>query len=280
MERRFWASTALVAPAFLILFLLFVLPFGHFFVISFWRTHLFEMEPAFTLDNYAAVGGYFDIILFTVFIGVVIGLLASALGFSLAYIIRFVAGRFGPPLLFVLLVTMFGGYLVKIYAWKTILGSSGILMSVVQALGIADQPEHWFIYNPGAVVVALTHFLLPLATLPIYAAMRGIDVETVEAARDLGANRFRTVLTIILPQCRQGLNVAVVFSFIVAAGDFVTPTFVGGPHAAMIGLFIHSQFAVRFNWPLGAAMAFTVLAAALLIIATVRFATDRLQPRW
>lgn len=280
MIDRFRSGAVLAVPAFFVLFALFALPFGLFFIISFWRTRLFNMEPAFTLENYLAVGSYADVIAFTIIIGLVIGLSVSVLGFSLAYVIRFVAGRWGPPLLFVLLVTMFGGYLVKIYAWKTILGSNGILMSVIQALGITDQPEHWFIYNPGAVVIALTHFLLPLATLPIYAAMRGIDEETIEAARDLGAGTLRTVSTVILPQCRQGLNVAIVFSFIVAAGDFVTPMFVGGPHAAMIGVFIHSQFAVRFNWPLGAAMAFTVLAVALAIIAIVHFASNRLQPRW
>jgi spermidine/putrescine transport system permease protein len=274
-------SALLVAPAFVVLVLLFLIPFGLFLVISFWRVRLFDLQPALTFDNYVeVVTSYIDIVVFTVLVGLAIGLAVSTLAFSLAYVIRFVAGSYGPPLLFALMVTMFGGYLVKIYAWKTILGSNGILMSILQTFGITDQPQHWFIYNPGAVVIALTHFLLPLATLPIYAAMRGIDSTTIEAARDLGASEWRSITSIILPQCQHGLVVAIVFSFIVAAGDFVTPTFVGGPHSAMIGLFIHSQFAVRFNWPLGAAMAFTVLIVAISIIAVVRLATSRLQPRW
>jgi spermidine/putrescine transport system permease protein len=280
MERTGFAHAALLLPASLVLSCLFIIPFGIFFIISFWTVSRFQLKADFTLQNYLGVINYADIIVFTVGIGLGIGLVVSVLAFSLAYVIRFAAGRLGPPLLFLLMVTMFGGYLVKIYAWKTILGSNGIIVSFLQRLGVADQPLQWFIYNPSAVIVALTHFLLPMATLPIYAAMRGIDSEAIEAARDLGASRLRIVTSIVLPQCRQGLVVAIVFSFIVAAGDFVTPTFVGGPHSAMIGIFIHSQFAVRFNWPLGAAMAFSVLAVGLLVIATVQLLASRLKPRW
>lgn len=272
---------ALALPSAVVLLGLFVAPFGVFFVISFWRSQFFEMVPAFTVENYVEVINiYYDIILMTFSIGLAISVIATTLAFSFAYIIRFEVGRYGPLLLFVVMVTMFGGYLVKLYAWKTILGTEGILTSALIALGIINEPLTLFIYNPGAVAIALVHFLFPFAILPIYSSLRGISDATVDAARDLGANGWQVLRGIILPQCRPGLLAALVFSFIISAGDFVTPTFVGGPHPSMIGVFIHSQFVVRFNWPLGAAMAFTVLLGGAAIILVLQILVSRLKPRW
>jgi ABC-type Fe3+ transport system permease subunit len=89
------------------------------------------------------------------------------------------------------LLTLFGGYLVKIYAWKAILGREGILNSALQTIGLIDEPLTIFIYNSGAVIATLTHFLLPLAVLPIYGSLRAVEDDLIEAARDLGARRQR-----------------------------------------------------------------------------------------
>ena len=100
--------------------------------------------------------------------------LCTGLGFVFAYAARFKAGRFGDRLLMATLITLFGGYLVKIYAWKSILGADGLLNQALMALGIIDQPLAFLIYSRGAVVIALVHFLLPFAILPIYAALRNV----------------------------------------------------------------------------------------------------------
>lgn len=250
---------------------LFIAPISFFFVISFWRIKRRRMVPDFTFDNYIKTfEEYFEVGVFTFVIALTIAVLTTVLAFGFAYVIRFKAGRFGPLLLFISLVTLFGGYLMKIYAWKTILGTDGILNSLLLIIGVISEPLTVFIYNPGSVIVTLVHFLLPLAILPIFASLRGVQDITLEAARDLGAPPWQVFLGVLLPQCRPGLLAAFAFSFLIAAGDYVTPRFLGGPHTSMIGNFIQSQFGLRFDWPLGAAMSFTILLVSLALVLIVR----------
>lgn len=274
-RRRLW----LLAPSTAIFLGLFVAPFGVLFVVSFWSKKLLRVVPDFTLKNYvAAVERYGDVALNTLGIAACTALATTVLAFLFAYVIRFKAGRYGDALLFVSLITLFGGYLVKVYAWKTILGKEGILNSALLALGAIDEPVGAFIYNAGAVIVALVHFLLPLALLPVYASMRNVADITLEAARDLGARPWRVVLGIVLPQCRAGMLAALVFTFLIAVGDYVTPQFLGGTTGAMIGVFIGNQFSIRFDWPLGSAMSFTLLALCLALVLGMRYALWR-SPR-
>ena len=162
------------------------------------------------------------------------------------------------------LITLFGGYLVKIYAWKSILGADGLLNQALMALGPGDQPLAFLIYSRGAVIVALVHFLLPFAILPIYAALRNVPDATVEAARDLGATAFKTLTRVIIPQVPPGLFSAFAFCFLLAAGDYVTPMLLGGTSGGMLGQFVLLEFSTNFNWPAGSALSFGLLFACLL----------------
>ena len=265
--RRNWK----MVPAAAVFFGLFVAPLSVLFVVSFWKKTMFQVAPDFVIDSYVqAVAGYWDVGVNTLVIAISVGVLTTALAFLFAYVIRFKAGRYGDVLLFITLVTLFGGYLVKIYAWKTILGRDGILNSALLGLGLTSEPIDAFIYNPGAVIVALVYFLLPLAVLPIYASMRNIQDITLEAGRDLGASSAQVLFGIVLPQCRAGLVAAFAFSFLIAVGDYITPLFLGGTTGAMIGMFIANQFSIRFDWPLGSAMAFLVMAVSLSIVLGIR----------
>ena len=257
----------LLLPSLGVFALVFVAPLVWFFIISFWRKERFDIVPDATLDNYAETfGEYSRSLWFTFGIAALIGLITVVLAFCFAYLVRFKAGRYGTPLLFVALITLFGGYLSKVYVWKTILGETGLLNSALLILGVTDEPLVTFLYNPIAVVITLTHFMLPLAVLPIFGSLRSIDDEPLLAARDLGANPFRVFRDIVLPQCRVGLLVAFTLSFLFAAGDWVTPALVGGPYTSMIGTFIEFQYGSRFNQPLGSAMAFTVIGLSLVVI--------------
>ena len=154
------------------------------------------------------------------------------------------------------LITLFGGYLVKIYAWKSILGATGILNQALMAAGILDEPAPWLHLQPRRRHRALVHFLLPFAILPIYAALRNVSETTLEAGRDLGASPLQTFWRIVLPQCRSGLLAAFSITFLLAAGDYVTPLLLGGSGGSMLGQFIALEFSTRFNWPAGAAMSY------------------------
>ena len=269
----------LVAPSAALYGVLFVAPFLYFVVISFWKVKNYQITPALTPSNYAETfDRYAGIFFFTIEMALLIAVLTTAIGFVYAYIARFKAGRWGTALLLIALVTLFGGYLMKIYAWKTILGNEGVLNSALLTLGIVAQPLTALLYSPGAVVVTLVHFLLPFAILPIYASLRGLNDVSIEAARDLGAPPWRILVGIIIPQCRVGLIAAFTFCFLLPVGDYVTPLLVGGK-VVMIGNMVATQFGKSFNWPLGAAMAVSILVCALIIVAVMNWAMAQWRPR-
>jgi len=256
----------LLLPAVLIFLGVFAAPLAHFLVISFWSVKARIMRPDLTMKNYIATWtDYYDTMASTLAVALAIGLLTTLVAFGFSYAIRFKCGRLEAPLLFLTLITLFGGYLVKIYAWKSILGRDGILNQALMGLGLLEAPLDALLYSLNAVVITLTYFLLPFAILPIYGNLRAIRPATVDAARDLGAGRWAVMRDIILPQCEKGIAIAFTFAFLISAGDYVTPRFVGGG-AAMMGHFIELQFSLGFNWPMGSAMAFTVMAVSLSIV--------------
>ena len=274
MERR-KLPYLLLTPSAAIFAGLFVLPFVYFFVVSFWSVQLYKVTPDLTFGNYRkALIDYTDVGLFTVWVSVVTATLTTILGFIYSYIARFKAGTWQATLLFIALITLFGGYLMKIYAWKTILGNEGLLNTALISLGIIDAPIHALLYSPSAVVITLVHFILPFAVLPIYGSMRGIRDIEIEAARDLGAKPHEVMTGIIVPRCRAGLITAFTFCFLMAAGDYVTPLLVGGK-ITMIGNLIAPQFGTYFNWPLGSAMSFLVLGLALVIVLSTNLLFSR-----
>jgi spermidine/putrescine transport system permease protein len=167
---------------------------------------------------------------------------------------------------------VFGGYLFKIYAWKSILGSDGLVNGALLRLGVVQAPVEALLYSRTAVIVTLVNLLLPFAVLPVYASLRNVRGECLEAARDFGAGQLATAWRVVLPQCRWGLFAAFTVTFLAAAGDYVTPLLLGGASGSMLGQFVALQFSARFNWPLGAAMSFTLFAACMAAVATAYLA--------
>lgn len=276
-ERR--TTALLLAPAMAIFAVLFVLPLAYFFVVSFWRKVLFAMQPDFSFANYAQTYDQHSATLaFTLGLAFVVAALTTVLGFIYAYLIRFKAGRWGPALLFIALVTLFGGYLVKIYAWMTILGIKGVLNTALLALGVIDEPLTWLYYNPGAVVVTLVNFSLPLAILPIYASMRGITDIELEAARDLGAGGWRSFSDIVVPRSHVGTTAGFGLCFLLAGGDYLTPQLVGGK-VNMIGVQIAAQFGLMYNPPMGAAMSFVTLGTSSAVALLTIYLFSQWRPR-
>jgi len=268
-----------LAPAAVIFFGLFVASSVFYFIVSFWSVKLYKLRPDFTFANYAkAFEQQWSVLLFTLELALAVGAITTVLGFVFAYIVRFKAGRYGPTLLFVAIITLFGGYLMKIYAWKTILGNEGVLNTALESLRLIDAPLTFLFYNPGSVIVTLIHFLLPLAVLPIYSSMRGITDIEMESARDLGASAWRTLSDIVIPRCHTGLIAAFALCFLVSVGDYVTPAFVGGT-ISMIGSNIQDMFGRALNPPLGAATSFIMLFASFLIVLAVSALIKSWRPR-
>ncbi len=260
----------LLAPAIAILGLLFIGPMIYFFIVSFFRVSLFKVVPAFDLANYVKVmSAYAMPILFTMGMSFLIATLTTILGFIVAHLIWTRGPRFSAFLLAATLLTLFGGYLVKIYAWRTLLGRDGIVNNTLGAFGIVREPIDALLYSPFAVILVLVSYLLPFAILPLYGALRAIEMRSIEAARDLGASPWRALCDAVLPRCVPALVTAFALSFLVAAGDYVTPRMVGGTQTMMMGNFIESQFGLRMNMPLGAAMTYLTIVSSVIVIALV-----------
>jgi spermidine/putrescine transport system permease protein len=263
-EGRAWPF---LAPAVTLATALFLAPMLLLFAVSFWSVKSFKLTPGFGFAAWARfIENYGGLALYSIAIGLAVAAICTGLGLAFAYAVRFRAGHFADALIFATLVTLFGGYLVKIYAWKSILGADGLFNQALIGLGIIDEPTPLLLYNRGAVIVALVHFLLPMAILPIYGALRNIPIDLVEAARDLGASGGQAFRGIVVPQIRTGLFAAFAFCFLLAAGDYVTPLLIGGAGGSMLGQFIALEFSTRFNWPAGAAMSFGLLAACIAVL--------------
>jgi spermidine/putrescine transport system permease protein len=276
--RLRWLSVGQLTPvsAFLLVFL--VAPLGVFLVYSFWQTRSYHLVSDWTFANYVeglTQSVYRDLFRRTLEIAALSAAITVLLAYGFAHAIRFHLRRWQEPLLFAVIVALFSGYLVRIYAWRTILGDRGIINEALQRLGLIDQPLSFLLYSRPAAIIVLVNFLVPLAVLPIYAALQNVRDEEVEAARDLGAGAVGAFRRVTLPLAWSGIFVAFSFSFIIAAGDYVTPQLVGGTSGAMIGRAIADKFGITFAWPLGAALSFLTLAFVLAILALLRGASGR-----
>ncbi len=261
------ASAASLLPAFLVYAVLLVIPLAALFVLGFWRADGFTLIPDLSLANYQRIltsGLYRDVLIRTIQVGMVTAAIVVPLAFALSYVMRFVLERRGALILQLVLLSLFSGYLVRIYAWRTILGKQGLLNTTLQYLGLIDEPLDFLIYSQLAVVITLCGLLLPLAVLPIYSAMLNVSDDFMEAARDLGAGFWQRLRTVLLPMVLPGVTTAFAFAFLLSAGDFVTPSLVGGMQSTMIGNIIADQFrGIGANWPLGAALSFVTIGAMM-----------------
>jgi spermidine/putrescine transport system permease protein len=263
---------AQVLPITVFLAAFFIAPLAVFFVYSLWRTSGFTIEHSWGLQSYKDVVSdpvNRKLIIRTIEIALEASLCTILVAYTFAHIIRFQLRRWQEPLLFLVLIALFSGYLVRIYAWRTILGGTGILNTTLEQVGLIGQPLTFLLYSRFATILVLTNFLVPLAILPIYASLQNVDDSSVDAARDLGCGPLRTLRRVTLPLAWPGLFAAWALSFIIAAGDYVTPQLVGGVSGTMIGNIVVSDFGVSFNWTEGAALSFITLAVVLTIIGVV-----------
>jgi ABC-type spermidine/putrescine transport system permease subunit I len=267
VRRARFGPGALTLPAAIGLILFFAAPLGTFFLYSFLSNSLYEVSRPWTL------GAYSDALTTEVnrTLGVnslVVGLAAAAgtvvIGLPIAYWLRFAAGRWQVLVLFLITATLFASYLVRIFAWQSILGGNGLLNSGLRRLGVIDEPLGFLLYNKFSVTVALVHIFLPYVVLVLYAGFRPVSPALVEAAQDLGANAATRWRRVILPLVAAPATTAFLLVFVLSASDYVTPQFVGGTDGALLGVRIQAALTGVGNWPLGAALSFLMLAAFLL----------------
>jgi spermidine/putrescine transport system permease protein len=273
--------TLLALPLALWLAALFAAPAVVFLVYSFWRVEAFRIVHVFNLDNYRhALGGfYLRTVLNSLIIGFSVAAISCAISFALAWAIRFRFTRRRNLILLAVVAASAGSYLARIYSWRSILGSTGAINSVLTSVGFTAHPISWLIFDRFAVIVALTNLYVPYAFLPIYVNLLNVDPEVVEAGRVLGAGPVTNVRRVILPLASIGVIISFVYVLIFATGDFAIPIFLGGPGHLPAAEVIQDQFGSSFNWPLGAAMSFVYMAVLGMITVALLAVAQRQSRR-
>jgi spermidine/putrescine transport system permease protein len=262
------AALALPATAWMLLF--FAVPLLVFLLYSFLTAKLYDVAGPLTLEAYRDALTT-DVNRTLAWNSLIVGLSSAtvtlAIGLPIAYWLRFAAGRWQVLVLFLITATFFASYLVRIYAWRSILGENGLLNSGLRRLGIIDEPLGFLLYNRFSVTVALVHIFLPYVVLVLYAGFRPVSPALVEAAQDLGANAFARWRRVVLPLIAAPAATSFVLVFVLSAADYVTPQFLGGTDGALLGVRIQAALTGTGNWPLGAALSFLMLGAFLLCYA-------------
>lgn len=196
-------------------------------------------------------------------------------GYPLAYVLAFSVRRGRLLILLALVLTGSVSEIVRIFAWRTILGSSGIINTFLIQLGVIHEPLGFLLFNPFAVVVVLCAGWLPFVVIPIYAAMRTIDPATIDVASDLYARPRDVIRYVVFPLSFPGILGAFVIVFVPLLTEFATPQMVGGPRSLMLGNIVSDQILALSNWAVGAAAATMLLLLAVVLIG----AAQRLSKR-
>jgi spermidine/putrescine transport system permease protein len=272
-------KAAVTIPPLLWVTIFLLIPYAILFCYSFWSVSSMQVIlHTWTLQNYVQLIRnpiYLQVLFRSMRIAASVTLCALLLGYPLAYYLSFHAAKRKDLLYQLVIIPLWASYLVRGYAWKTILGSDGVLNGLLQYLHITNRPVEFLLYSPFAVIITLTHIYTPFTLLPIYASLEHIPRHLVEASHDLGASPWSTFRRVILPLSLPGLLAGATFAFVLTLGDFLAPLLVGGPSGIMISNIVVSLFGAAYNWPLGAAISFCMM----LLVITLLFATERLEKR-
>jgi spermidine/putrescine transport system permease protein len=231
----------------------------------------YEFVPGFSLANYQrimTVQPYASVLVNSARIGALTALFACLVGYPVALTAAFglktSRARFVVPLL--IMLPWWASYLVKAYAWRTILGSNGLINSSLIHLGIIAKPLGFLLYNEFSVVLTLTYIFTPFATLSILNQLERIPLSLVEAASNLGATRFEVFARIVLPISLPGVLTGAIITFALSFGDFIAPALLGGSHSLMIGSVILAQLGVANNRAMAAAIAMLIVVVAFSLV--------------
>jgi spermidine/putrescine transport system permease protein len=244
--QTIWLTIFFAAPLFIII------------AYSFLKKGLYGgVEPQFSLLAYVDMANptLVTVALRTLWVSVAATILTLLIALPCGYSIA--RSKNQTIRLFLVIVPFWTNFLVRIYAWISILGNEGFLNHALKFLGF--RPEGYqFLYNQGAVILVLIYMYLPYAILPLFSTIDKFDFTLLEAARDLGASRMQSYIKILLPNIKGGIVTAVLFTFIPIFGAYAVPLLVGGKDSYMLGNVIADQLTKTRNWPLASAISMTV----------------------
>ena len=274
---------ALVMPALIVMTLGMLLPFVVMLVMSLWTPMGFDFNTDPTLRNYTTMFQqpmYGALLERSLWISATATFVTVLLCYPMAYYVAFYVERHKVLWLILMTLPFWTSYLLRVFAWKVVLGYDGVINASLTGLGFIDKPLEFLLYSQTAVVITLTHAWAAFAILPIYVSLEKIDRSLLEAATDLGDGPWARFFRVTLPLSMPGVIAAILLIFIPTVGDYVTPALMGGPDGLMIGNLIQLQFGPANNWPMGSALAIVMMAsvAAIFLVGklTGRFVEARM----
>ena len=258
----------LLAPLVLWLFVLIMLPHMDMFLISL-HEKVAPRVYEFSTSNYAQFFTeplYWRTFARTAIMSIMATGLTLVIGFPVAYYIaKMLRGRLKNFLFLLCLIPFWVSELVRTFGWMILLRESGVFSNVLQAIGLASGPVE-MLYNDATVMVGLVYTSMLFMVVPLVSTLDSLDDSLVEAGYDLGGNAFTVLRKIIIPHAMPGIVSGCIVVFMLSLGNYLTPVLLGGKNSLWFTEMIYTQFITRFNWELGAAFGFLLLALSSLIV--------------
>lgn len=270
--REMLRGLALLAPPVVWMLFFYLVPLLILLVYAFWSVDYLTVTREFTLENFRTIvtNDLYPRVLFrTVAIAAIVTLIDVVLAFPIAYFLARKVTRHRELLLMLVIFPLWSSYLVRAFAWRTILGTNGILNSFLQWAHITNEPLAFLLFSKEAMVLTFAQVWLPFMILPLYTVLDQLPGSLLEASADLGSNGWQTFRRVVLPLSLPGVVAGGLSVFSLTMGDYITPTLIGGPGDQLIGKIIADNFGTANNWPLGAALVFPLLIVifGMLLIA-------------
>jgi spermidine/putrescine transport system permease protein len=265
-RRRFGARLAAGPLLWLIAFLLG--PLGVLIAWSFQAPSSAIQFAQPSLAGYQSILGvssYWSLLAWTVITAVIAAVCAVILAYPIAYLLAFVAGRRRYLLFAIAFVPFLTSYVLRIFAWRLILGEKGLLNHALMSIGLIHSPLTALLYSRLTVIIVLTYVWVPWAAMPIFVRLDSIAPALFEAAADLGGSPIRTIYRVVLPLSLPGVYTAFFLVFIPTLGDFATAAYVGGTRGVMFGNLIQG-FLSNLDLPSGSVMTVALLVVALVLM--------------
>ena len=283
VRRRFLRNEglrgyALMSPALAVMTCALALPVFTLVVYSFWTQDYIHIDRTATLANYQTFFDkwmYGSLLARSIRISATVTLINVLLAYPVAWFLAFRVRRNIMTWLILINLPFWTSYLLRVLAWKIMLGNNGVINSTLMDLEFVEGPLEFLLYSRFAVVLTLVHAWAAFAILPIYLSLSKIDRSLLEAAADLGEGPVRRFLRVTLPLSMPGVIAAAVIQFIPTVGDYITPMMVGGPRGMMFGQIIAAQFGEANNWPLGSALTMVAMFTITVIILTFVWLSQR-----
>lgn len=267
-KREKLPALIMVGPVTVVMVLLVAIPLIYVGVMSFCSIdEFYNVTFEFTLDNYIRLANadYLKIYVQSLVIALVTTILCILIGYPFSYIIARTKSKKKKILYMLVIIPFWTNSLIRIYGWRTFLGTSGWLNTFLMGIGVIKEPMD-LLYKQGTTILGMVYCLIPFMILPLYTAIEKLDSSLLEASSDLGAKPASTFFEVILPLTSGGIFSGSLMVFIPCLGYFFVSDILGGGNSDVIGNLIERQFQSGNNWPLGAALSIILIVVTLILV--------------